>query len=132
MATVKTFNPPGSPEPIGPYHHVATAAGIIFIGGIAGIDPATKTFAGERAAPQTEQALRNIEHALQAAGSDLAHVLHISVFMVDVSEFDEMNRAYVKVMGEHRPARTVIGVAALPVKGARLTMNAVAVPKSSG
>ncbi len=128
MPPVKTFNPEGRPEPIGPYHHVAAAPGVIYIGGIAGVDPATKTFAGPSVAQQTEQILRNIEHALRAAGSDLGHVLHINIFMLDVAEFEEMNRAYVKIMGAHRPARTVIGVAALPAKGALLTMDAVAVP----
>ena len=67
---------------------------------------------------------------LESAGSNLQHVIHINVFLLDMADFAEMNRAYAEAMSQHRPARTVVGVAALPKPGARLTMNltAVAVP----
>ena len=64
---------------------------------------------------------------LAAAGSDLHHVVHVNVFLKDVGDFEEMNRAYAETMGSHRPARTVIGVNDLPKPGARLTMNLTAV-----
>ncbi len=47
----------------------------------------------------------------------------------DMADFEEMNRAYVEGMGEHRPARTVVAVAALPKPGVRLTMNLTAVTR---
>jgi 2-iminobutanoate/2-iminopropanoate deaminase len=64
---------------------------------------------------------------LESVGSDLNHVVHVNVFLKDVRDFEEMNRAYVQMMGEHRPARTVIGVNDLPKGGALLTMNLTAV-----
>ena len=66
---------------------------------------------------------------LESAGSDLAHVVHIHVFLLHMSDFDAMNRAYVEMMGDHRPARTVIGVAELPKPGVLLTMNLTAVTR---
>jgi 2-iminobutanoate/2-iminopropanoate deaminase len=51
----------------------------------------------------------------------------VNVFLKDVRDFEEMNRAYVQTMEEHRPARTVIGVNDLPKPGALLTMNLTAV-----
>ena len=64
---------------------------------------------------------------LQSVGSDLDHVLHVNIFLKEMSDFDAMNSAYVEGMGSHRPARTVIGVSELPKPGVRVTMNLTAV-----
>jgi 2-iminobutanoate/2-iminopropanoate deaminase len=61
--------------------------------------------------------------------SDLNHIIHINVFLKDMRDFDEMNRAYVEIIGHYRPARTVIGVSELPKPGVLLTMNLTAVTK---
>ena len=66
---------------------------------------------------------------LEHVGSDLHHVVHVNVFLLDMRDFDAMNRAYVEVMGMHRPARTVIGVRELPKPGVLLTMNLTAVAR---
>lgn len=63
------------------------------------------------------------------AGSDLDHVIHVNVFLAEMSDFDAMNTAYVSRMGAHRPARTVIGVRELPKPGVRVTMNLTAVTR---
>ena len=64
---------------------------------------------------------------LASVDSDLAHVVHVNVFLRHMTDFDAMNRAYVEAMGDHRPARTVIGVAELPKPSVLLTMNLTAV-----
>ena len=64
---------------------------------------------------------------LRAVGSDFNKVIHVNVFLDDMKDFDEMNRAYIEMMGDHRPARTVIGVNELPKPGVLLTMNLTAV-----
>ena len=64
---------------------------------------------------------------LRSVGSDLDHVVHVNVFLADMADFDAMNDAYADKMGDHRPARTVIGVRELPKPGFRLTMNLTAV-----
>ena len=66
---------------------------------------------------------------LASAGSDLEPVVHLNVFLKDMRDFDEMNRAYTGKIGSHRPARTVIGVNDLPKSGALLTMNLTAVTR---
>ena len=68
---------------------------------------------------------------LEFVGSDLQHVIHVSVFLKDMRDFESMNRAYAEMMGNHRPARTVIGVQDLPKPGALLTMNLTAVTKET-
>ena len=126
---VETSTPPGTPQPIGPYSHVAKVGSSITIGGTAAFDPATGVLVGNDVATQTVRILESFKVMLSAAGSDLAHVVHVNVFLKDMRDFDAMNSAYVTVMGEHRPARTVIGVNELPKPGVLLTMNLTAVTR---
>ncbi len=127
--TVETSTPANTPTPIGPYNHIARVDKFISIGGTAGVDPATGQLAGPDVYSQAKQILKSFRIMLQSAGSDLDHVVHINVFLKDMHDFEEMNRAYVEMMGDHRPARTVIGVAELPKPGVLLTMNLTAVTK---
>ncbi len=129
MPNVETSTPPGTPVPIGPYSHIAKTGPFITIGGTAGFDPATGRLAGPDVAAQTMRILESFKVMLAAAGSDLAHVVHVNVFLLRMSDFEAMNAAYVAMMGAHRPARTVIGVAELPKPGVLLTMNLTAVTK---
>ena len=129
MTRVRTSVPPGTPTPIGPYSHVAIVGEFITIGGTAGFDPATGQLAGPDAYRQTKQILDSFRVMLESVGSDLTHVLHINVFLQRMADFEEMNRAYVEKMGEHRPARTVIGVNELPKPGVMLTMNLTAITR---
>lgn len=64
---------------------------------------------------------------LSSVGSDLAHVVHVNVFLGQMSDFEAMNAAYIEKMSGHRPARTVIGVSELPKPGVLPTMNLTAV-----
>jgi 2-iminobutanoate/2-iminopropanoate deaminase len=129
MPSVETSTPPKSPSPIGPYSHIAKVDQFITIGAIAGVDPATGQLAGNDVASQTRQILDTFKVMLESVGSDLHHVIHITVFLKDMSDFEAMNAAYVEVMVAHRPARTVIGVHELPKLGVLLTMNLTAVTR---
>ena len=126
---VETSTPPNTPTPIGPYDHIAKAGQFISIGGTAGVNPATGQLAGPDVYAQTAQILDSFAVMLTSVGSDLRHVLHITIFLKDVRDFEEMNRAYVEKMGDHRPARTTIGVNELPKPGALVTMNLTAVTR---
>jgi 2-iminobutanoate/2-iminopropanoate deaminase len=127
MRKVETFTPTNTPSPIGPYSHIAKVGPFITIGGTAGFDPATGQLAGADVASQTTRILESFRVMLQSVNSDLDRVIHVNVFLKDMRDFDDMNRAYVAMMGPHRPARTVIGVNDLPKPGIRLTMNLTAV-----
>jgi len=127
--TVETSTPANTPTPIGPYNHIAKVDNFITIGGTAGVNPASGQLAGSDIYEQTKQILESFQIMLQSVGSDLNHVIHINVFLKDMRDFEEMNRAYIDIMGDHRPARTVIGVAELPKPGVLLTMNLTAITK---
>lgn len=113
------------PAPVGPYSPGMAVGDLIFVSGQAGRDPRTGTVALDVEA-QTEQALRNIETVLQAAGSSLAHVVRCGVFLVDMREFPKMNEVYARVFGAHRPARTTVEVSGLPGEGLQVEIDAVA------
>lgn len=126
---VETFTPGHTPTPIGPYNHIAKVGQFITIGGTAGVDPDTGQLAGPDVYAQAKQILESFKVMLESVGSDLAHVVHINVFLKNMPDFDSMNQAYVEKMGDHRPARTVFGVSELPKPGVLLTMNLTAVTK---
>lgn len=129
MPTVQTLTPPNTPTPIGPYSHISKVGNDITLGGTAGVNPATGQLAGANIRSQTLQILKNFRTMLESVNSDLHHITHINIFLLNMADFEAMNHAYVEVMGPHRPARTTIGVASLPKPGALVTMNLTAVTK---
>jgi 2-iminobutanoate/2-iminopropanoate deaminase len=126
---VETSTPPNTPPPIGPYGHIAKVESFITIGATAGVDPATGELAGADVQSQARQIFDSFKVMLESVGSDLGHVVHVNVFLKDMRDFEAMNAAYVEKMGEHRPARTVIGVSELPKTGVVITMNLTAVTR---
>jgi 2-iminobutanoate/2-iminopropanoate deaminase len=127
---VETITPAGMFDPIGPYSHLAKVGPFISISGTPGVDPTTSMLAGTDAYSQSKQIIRNFKSMLAGVGASLDDVMHVHVFLVRVEDFQEMNRAYAEEFGTHRPARTVIGVAALPKQGALMTMNLTAFAQS--
>jgi 2-iminobutanoate/2-iminopropanoate deaminase len=99
---------------------------LIFVSGQGATDPATGALAGADVETQTEQCLTNVRAILQAAGSDLQHVLRCGVFLLDMKEFSRMNAVYARMFGEHRPARTTIQAANLPGEGLRVEIDCIA------
>ena len=124
---IEFSTPHSTMVPIGPYNHVARAGDLITIGAIAGVDPETGDLAGSDVAAQTLQIIAAFETMLASVGSDLAHVMHVTVFLRDMKHFEAMNAAYESGMRGHKPTRTAIAVTDLPKPGALVTMNLMAV-----
>jgi 2-iminobutanoate/2-iminopropanoate deaminase len=99
---------------------------LVFVSGQGATDPSTGQLAGLDIEIQTQQVFRNIEAILEAAGTDLSHVLRCGVFLTDIREFERMNAVYARVFGDHKPARTTVQVAQLPVTGLKVEIDAVA------
>jgi 2-iminobutanoate/2-iminopropanoate deaminase len=114
------------PKPVGPYSPGMIFDRLVFVSGQGATDPTTGQLAGADVETQTEQCLENVRAILQAAGSDLQHVLRCGVFLIDLNEFSKMNAVYARKFGEHRPARTTIQAAALPGEGLRVEIDCVA------
>ena len=114
------------PAPVGPYSPGMGFERLVFISGQGATDPTTGKLAGPDVATQTEQCLKNVEAILKAAGSGLQHVLRCGVFLIDMSEFQQMNVVYARMFADHRPARTTIQAAGLPGEGLRVEIDCIA------
>ncbi len=100
--------PAGGASPRGHYTPALRAGDFIYVSGQGPIDPATDKLAAGDVAFQTQLTLGNIRRILEAAGAQLTDVVKCSVFLRDISEFQNMNRAYAEFFGEHKPARTTV------------------------
>ena len=117
---------PNLPPPAAPYSPAQVFNRLVFVSGQGATDPATGQLAGDDIESQTEQVLKNVSAILEAAGSNLQHVLRCGVFLTDMTEFTRMNAVYARVFGGHRPARTTVQVSELPMKGLRVEIDAIA------
>jgi len=88
--------------------------GFLFVSGQIAIDPQTGELVGAGIAAQTERALENVKGILEAAGSNLHHVVKTTVFLKDMNEFAAMNEVYARFFSIAPPARTTVQVARLP------------------
>jgi 2-iminobutanoate/2-iminopropanoate deaminase len=114
-----------APQALGPYSIAVQAGGFIFCSGQLGLDPATNELAPGGIESQTRQALTNLKHILEAAGSSLDNVVKTTVFLQDMAEFARMNTIYGEFFTAGFPARSTVQVAALPKNGA-VEIDAVA------
>jgi 2-iminobutanoate/2-iminopropanoate deaminase len=114
------------PKPVGPYTPGMIFDRLLFVSGQGAVDPATGQVVSEDVEAQTEQCLKNVAAILEAGGSSLQHVLRCGVFLIDMGEFQKMNRVYERMFAGHRPARTTIQAVALPGEGLRVEIDAIA------
>ncbi|MEY9929794.1 reactive intermediate/imine deaminase [Catenulispora sp. GP43] len=101
-----------------PFTPAVPHGGFIFVSGQVGVDPATGALRPGGVAAQFEQAVANLEAVLKASGRTLADVVRVGVYLTDMDDYAAMNDAYRKAFAEPYPARTAIGVAALPLSAA--------------
>lgn len=103
----------GAPAPAGHYSQAIVHGGLVYVAGQLPIDPADRGAEPGPIGAQTERALRNVEAILEAAGSDLAHLLSVTVYVTDIADWPLVNEAYARALGPHRPARAVVPVTTL-------------------
>ncbi|GIV81265.1 MAG: reactive intermediate/imine deaminase [Anaerolineae bacterium] len=115
-----------APAPIGPYSQAIKTGDTVYVSGQGGLVPETMQLAGPTVAAQTEQTLRNIAAILEAAGTDLAHVVKVNVLLADINTFSEMNEVYRTFFPIDPPARMTYAVRDLPL-GVLVEIDAVAV-----
>ena len=122
-----------APAAIGPYSQaiVVPELGLVFSSGQIGIDPGTGELVGGGTEAELSRALRNLDAVLSAAGSGLDRIVRAALYLTDLAEFAAANRIYAGAVGSPLPARTAIGVAALP-KGARVEIDVIATLRPSG
>ena len=114
-----------APAAVGPYSQAIRVQGFVFTAGQVGLDPASGKLVGGGVEAETRRALANLAAVLEAAGSGLGRVVKTTVFLADMADFKAMNGVYAEAFGDHRPARSTVQAAALPL-GAAVEIEAVA------
>lgn len=114
-----------APGAIGPYSQAIKLGNVVYTAGQIPLDPSTGQMAEGDIKVQTEQALNNLKAILEEAGSSFDKIVKTTCFLADLGDFGDFNDVYAKFMGDNRPARSTIQVAALPA-GALVEVEAIA------
>ena len=114
------------PRPAGPYSQGIKAGKFVFASGQVGRDPATGKLVEGGIAEQTDRVMKNLSAVLTAAGTSMDKVVKTTVFLKNISDFAKMNEVYATYFKTTPPARTTIGVAALPGDGRLVEIDVIA------
>jgi 2-iminobutanoate/2-iminopropanoate deaminase len=120
----ETITALGAPAAVGPYSHAVRTGDLVFISGQVPLDPESGELVGDAFAEQARRCLENLAVVAAAAGATLADAVRVTVYLTDMSAFNEVNEVYGTFFETEPPARVAIGVAALP-KGAKVEMDAI-------
>ena len=123
--TKEIVQAPAAGMPVGPYSQAVIADGWIFVSAEKGVNPDTGKIVHGGVPAETDQTLKNIRTILEAAGSSLNDVVRCVVYMTDIEQFAAMNEVYAGFFPKNPPARTTVGVAALPL-GLQVMIEATA------
>ena len=122
---MKIISTKNAPQAIGPYSQAIAHQGVLYCSGqiALGADGSDHTQADIQT--QTRLTLENLKGVLEAGGSDLEHVLKVSIFLADMADFQQVNEIYATFFPLHRPARACVAVRTLP-KNARIEIECIA------
>ena len=122
----RTVHTDDAPAAVGAYSQATATDNLVFTAGQIALTPDGEMRADASVANQTEQALANLQAVLAEAGASMDDVLTVTVYLDDIDDFEEMNDVYQSFFESEPPARSAVGVDALP-KGAAVEIEAVAV-----
>lgn len=108
-------NAPNVPAAVGPYSQAVRSGSLLFCSGQIPINPTTGKIEAQNVEGQAKQVLSNIEALLQSLGSDFSRVVKATVFLKEMADFPKVNPIYEASFGGHKPARSTVAVAGLPL-----------------
>jgi 2-iminobutanoate/2-iminopropanoate deaminase len=114
-----------APSAIGPYAQAVVDGDLIFCSGQIGIDPTSGKMVDGGIEAETRRVLENLREVLLAAGVTLAHVVKTTIFLINLADFETVNRIYGERFEAPYPARSTVQVSALP-RDAHVEIEAIA------
>jgi reactive intermediate/imine deaminase len=114
-----------APKAIGPYSQAVRSGNTLYLSGQTPLVPSTGELATGDISAQTQQVFENLKAVLTAAGASFEHVVRVGIYMTDLGNFAAVNEVMKRYFKEPYPARSTIGVAALP-RGAAVEIDLVA------
>lgn len=122
--SLEIVHTPKAPAAIGPYSQGVVAKGFLFTAGQIAIDPANGQVVAGDVAAQTERVMANLAAVLAEAGASWNDVVKTTVYLHDMGDFPVVNEVYGRALGDARPARSTVQVAALP-RGVLVEIDAI-------
>jgi 2-iminobutanoate/2-iminopropanoate deaminase len=114
-----------APKALGPYSQAIVANGLVYTSGQIALDPNTNSLVDGSIEDQTRQVLKNLTAVLASVGGSLQKTLKTTVFLQDMNDFAEMNKVYAEFFTDHKPARSTVQVAKLPLN-AKIEIEVIA------
>lgn len=115
-----------APKAVGPYSQAIMAGNTLFCSGQIAIDPKNNEVLKVSVKEQTHQVMKNIDAVLKQAGLSYGHIVKSTIFVTDMNDFATVNEVYSSYLQAPYPARSTVGVAALP-KGVNVEIEVVAI-----
>lgn len=125
MSSIKVIHSENAPRAVGPYSQAVVSGGMLYASGQIGLCPKAGELVGDDVETQAKQVTCNLSAVLAEADLSLTDILKVNIFLTDMGDFPKVNEIYVTWLGEHRPARATVAVAALPL-GAKVEMDLTA------
>jgi len=114
-----------APHAIGPYSQAVRAGNVLYLSGQIPLDPVSGNLVQGDFAVQARRVLENLRAVLKESGAEFQHVVKATVYLTDIGNFPTLNSIYAEYFGEHKPARSTVGVAQLP-RGAAVEIDLIA------
>jgi len=115
-----------APKAIGPYSQAVQVGGTIYTSGQIPLDPATGELVAGDIDAQTRRVFENLRAVIEAAGAGFSDVARVGIYLTDLSNFAAVNVVMAEYFQQPYPARSTIGVAALP-RGAQVEIDLIVV-----
>ena len=125
MSKLQAIHTHQAPKAVGAYSQAILNQGMLYTSGQIGLDPASGAMVADDVASQTKQVVANLSAVIEQAGGSLNDIIKITIFLQDMNDFPTVNQIYADWLGEHRPARSTVAVAALPL-AAKVEMDCIA------
>lgn len=125
MSPKEHFHAANAPDVIGPYSHAVRAGNLLFLAGQIALNPTTMDLVDGKFRDEVKQVFKNVEAVLKAANCSLRDVVKLTVYLTDLSNFEQVNAIMSEKFSSPFPARAAVGVAALP-RGASIELDVIA------
>ncbi len=122
----KIVNTESAPRAIGPYSQAVHCNNTVYLSGQIPLDPVSGELVGGSIDAQTRRVFENLKMVCEAAGGSLGQIVRVGIYLTDLASFSAVNAVMAEVFTEPYPARSTIGVAALP-RGAEVEVDAIMV-----
>ncbi len=124
MTNLSYIHSEQAPKAVGAYSQAIVCQGMLYTSGQIGLDPESGKMVADDVESQAKQVVDNLTAVIAAAGGSLKQILKVTIFLQDMADFPVVNQIYADWLGEHRPARSTVAVAALPL-AAKVEMDCI-------